>query len=609
MSLVLGIYDPSGTRDFGPQIERALTATFKPLAPDKRFLTHQQELVPRCLWIGYTLPKDMPTPDVVIYNNQVFFVGELFDGTDIKDYLPADPDVFAQHVTGPEPGRWFEKLVGRFLVAWWDKSTRTLHLANDALGRLEVFIYGPDKHGRVAFSTNLLSLALSGLFEPRPSLLDIQHLIVADQCPVDQTHVQDVQVMAPGVVMDFTPDGQTTSHVYWKLDCAPRPLSDRNWEQIIETLLLALRRRTDPNSTTVLSLSGGYDSRVLLAGLLKLKDKLECLTLGARVCADREITDLIARLLGLNYEFVELMPDPDAFVKRGQEVAVGWNGMKSAKWFFRPKDARNWTERRVFLEGMGLEVFGRAHYYPPVPLDVIEKWDMDTLAHYFSRRIYSPHGYLFVSRGFDTYMLEKTMESMQRISTMASSNMDILDLCLLDRERRWGAAGCTKLPADRQPFLDKDFLQIISQMPYTLRQHDYVPRRMLKMLHPWLLWIPSVRGPFPAPSRTLWERGIRFLVYRVRGRYGRSEGPTVPTGAFLRKIWPVVEGMLSSKDAVWREWMIEERLSTICRLHLSEAIDLGEELAKLLAVEMWWMICRQALFEIRTTSSKYPDTA
>ncbi|MFC1976018.1 hypothetical protein ACFLXQ_06445, partial [Chloroflexota bacterium] len=246
MSLILGIYDPTQTKNFGPQIEQALAATFRHLTSDKDYLIYQQELVPGCLWIGYTLPNDMPTPDVLIHKDQFFFVGELFDGIDIKDYLPANPDALAQQITGSESEKWLKKLVGQFLIAWWDQSTRKLYLANDALGHLETFIYGPDKDGRVVFATNLLALALSGLFEPRPSLLDIQHLIITDQCPVDQTHIQDVQVMPPGVIMDFTPDGQTSSKTYWKLNCAPHPLSNQDWEQIIETFLLALHRQTDP---------------------------------------------------------------------------------------------------------------------------------------------------------------------------------------------------------------------------------------------------------------------------------------------------------------------------------------------------------------------------
>ncbi len=116
-------------------------------------------------------------------------------------------------------------------------------------------------------------------------------------------------------------------------------LTNRAWESLYPTMratpdeaVEALNRETAKWLTdeTVISMSGGFDSRVLLSSVLKLGHKPRAfLTMGNVNTTDVEISRAIANRFGIPIEVVGL--DPADYIRYGPEISRLTNGTKTAQ--------------------------------------------------------------------------------------------------------------------------------------------------------------------------------------------------------------------------------------------------------------------------------------
>lgn len=165
---------------------------------------------------------------------------------------------------GPEA---LAALNGRYVVAVWDPASGTLNLMNDALGLKPVFLWR--QGDTFVFSSNVWAIACHPEF---PKAIDPRGLadMLLLSCQQDnRTLHKDVCVLAPGGVTTVR-DGRLA---YVKV--RNLKFSEERWDWSIEKTADGMRdmlaqsiRRTVPEGSEVrLPLSGGLDSRVLLAFL------------------------------------------------------------------------------------------------------------------------------------------------------------------------------------------------------------------------------------------------------------------------------------------------------------------------------------------------------
>jgi len=111
----------------------------------------------------------------------------------------------------------------------------------------------------------------------------------------------------------------------WRSVFAPTSVTDP--QSAVATLRDVFGEMTTP-ARAVLSLSAGYDSRLLLALLLSLGERPLAITAGFADSTDVVVAGMIARALGLEHRIVEL--DPNDYLKHARDIVHATSGTKTA---------------------------------------------------------------------------------------------------------------------------------------------------------------------------------------------------------------------------------------------------------------------------------------
>jgi asparagine synthase (glutamine-hydrolysing) len=235
-------------------------------------------------------------------------------------------------------------LKGSFCAAVLDEAAGELVLITDRLGSYPLYWFSTAN--QFVFASELRA-AMSA--HPRPAL---NPRTVADflKCAFplgDKTLAEGVEMVPAGSTLTYRASTQAVSiDVYASLAELFKP-SGVNEHEYSESIKSAFATSMDhaiagPHRYG-LSLSGGLDTRVMLAALDRLGCPLSTFTLGGRGCADEVIADELSRMAHTNHRFValddhyldDLLPTVDRMVSLtdGMYVSHGFTEMLALRGF------------------------------------------------------------------------------------------------------------------------------------------------------------------------------------------------------------------------------------------------------------------------------------
>lgn len=204
-----------------------------------------------------------------------------------------------------------KQINGAFVLAMWDEAAQRLTIVNDRLGLFPLY------HAR-AGDTFLFASGVRSLLQ-EPSLpRAVDHVTMAEFLTFDhalgqRTLLQSVTLLEQGVILTYE-GGQLRIESYWKPEhpeyCELR--GEEEWaEDLISHLRRAVQRQLKGDLRTGLLLSGGLDSRVVLA---LMSDEHEgaafrTFTWGIPGCDDAKLARELAKTVLAPNEFLELPPD------------------------------------------------------------------------------------------------------------------------------------------------------------------------------------------------------------------------------------------------------------------------------------------------------------
>ncbi len=131
---------------------------------------------------------------------------------------------------------------------------------------------------------------------------------------------------------------------------------------LIHSATNALGADIESLQRTLLPLSGGLDSRLLLAMLLRAGIKPQTYTFGQPQSTDREIAEDIAKRLGIEHLFIEIKPDD--FIKQSRHIST-WTGGEASPVdgsIAMPEEFYRHNQGSITITGTGSE-YGRAPFY------------------------------------------------------------------------------------------------------------------------------------------------------------------------------------------------------------------------------------------------------
>ena len=287
------------------------------------------------------------------------------------------------------------RLDGMFGVAIWDRSTRHLTLARDAIGIKPLYYTWQD--GRLAFGSELKTiLAVPGLrFDPDSRAVHDYFSFGHVRGP--RSIYAQVAMLPPGHLLKLGPDGEPRTHAFWTARYTPAaPRSVAEWTvQFRDTWLETVRSQMlAADFDAGAFLSGGVDSSAVVAAMARMSDRpIKTFTVGfaERAYDEAPYAEAVARHLGCDHRthrvdpkhawtvlpqirqaYDEPFADPSAiptwYVSQAaaQEVKVVLSGDGGDELFFGYK--RHLTEQR--LGRLPAPVRRAARHFaalPPVP--------------------------------------------------------------------------------------------------------------------------------------------------------------------------------------------------------------------------------------------------
>lgn len=246
----------------------------------------------------------------------IFFDGKIYDyggekkGLQNKGYAFrfTDNDAeFCLHLY-EELGKDFVKqLNGTFAIVICDIKRQKLLVASDRYG-LRPLYYFSDGSGLLIASEVKALLKV----EPNSKLNDeaIADWFCFGKLLGNKTFFKNINVLSPASILEYQA-GKLNIAQYWdyEFDEAANISEGELVEGLAAAFSKSVARRLADDNRHGLALSGGMDSRAILAATGDKASQFSAFTFGTRGCDEIRIARTIARKLGMEHHIIELNPD------------------------------------------------------------------------------------------------------------------------------------------------------------------------------------------------------------------------------------------------------------------------------------------------------------
>ena len=200
---------------------------------------------------------------------------------------------------GPEA---IADLDGEYQIAIWNPQNRSLSLMNDRFGALPLYI-GGSRHG-TAFAGGVRGVLMGPGIEPEPDTDAIREAVSFGGYRLgERTNIRDVTMVPPATALTVTA-GSVTKRRYWTWSALDDgTATDRRalLEEVRASWSAAIAKRLDGSRRPGLTLSGGLDSRAILAEASR-HGSLTALTYGVPHADDVRIAERAARAAAARWD-------------------------------------------------------------------------------------------------------------------------------------------------------------------------------------------------------------------------------------------------------------------------------------------------------------------
>jgi asparagine synthase (glutamine-hydrolysing) len=275
------------------------------------------------LGIGWVCHKGSFSDCLPIWNERqdacLIFTGEHFgDDADIEmlrkrgcDCSPNDAR-WLIHLYEESGDRFFEKLNGSFSGVLMDCRARKVVLFNDRYGLNRIYYH--EGTGGFHFASEAKAL-LKVL--PHLRQLDMTGFAESFACGgalQNRTLFSGVSLLPAASIWTFAPQQALKKESYFKQDAwenQPQLQASEYYEKMSETFTRILPKYFRGQQPIALSLTGGLDSRMIIAGVPVRSCKMQCYTFSGRYreCADARLARQIAQVCGQHHEVISITDD------------------------------------------------------------------------------------------------------------------------------------------------------------------------------------------------------------------------------------------------------------------------------------------------------------
>lgn len=479
--------------------------------------------------------------------------------------------------SGPE---CLSKISGNFNVAWWDARRNRLVLGSDKVGQRLLFyaIHG----GKLAFSSLLAGVVAAGVVSPTVDVEGFADLIYYGQILGERTLFEDLKVLLPASILVFEA-GEAKLHRYWHFDHVEQhgTYNERRLDELEALFKRAVKRCFPPQVLCSIGLTGGLDSRCVLAGAVN--QGLPCIahTGGQRNSTDVVLAKRAASRVKVRHLFEPITP------QRLDEWLVPMvyrQGGIAASLHSHPcRDIWHPREYAVAVPGVAGEPVRAVWIYNPAYLDIRDpvkaRQTLQQTPLLSSKVARSGHYEQIWQLSHRSVGIRAPGEHMSTIlAGFAPREPPVLlweYFLAQEHHRKMLNKGIIIVRSSREvylPYIDHEWVEAVAAIPISERKRANIQVDLIRRLSPKLLGIPWEKDMIPlsaSPWKVKWIKRIRR----------RLTGPPRKVPAAYYTLWsrnemrPFLAALLYDPKAAFRTYLRWDRVEALLNAHFSGQED------------------------------------
>jgi asparagine synthase (glutamine-hydrolysing) len=516
----------------------------------------------------------------------VWLDGEFYNQEELKisaaNTPESDAEILLRLYSKDESLSFLNKIDGLFAAVIYDTSSNKVHLISDRYGLR--YLYWMIHHGDLVWASQIKAFLEVPAFQPKIDQLALRQFMSIGYMLENRTWFEGVELLSSGTILtwDIAAASQEARRYWWWSDIKPLP-QPIDEEEVCETLgklfCSSVERRSREVGQVGLTLSGGLDSRAILAAIPDHLSPVHAITVGKKGSDDVKFAASAAKVKGAIHHIFEI-------------------------------SAKNWLEPRV-----------RTVWYTDGQQDLQHMHAGDTVSRIgdiFSINLGGLAGDLIMGGSFlrnETYFrgINEGMESLfaEHIGCSPELLQDFNSYkglvrsdyyFLQNRVRRFTYVGATNSRLyleERAPFFDNELMEFVYGLPDHLRYKHHIYNRMLLRYFPdffanipWqktrmaLGW--SERRQKMATLSLRVKNAVRRRVNRL-GFNISDPRPFTDYSSWIRSepARSILIKFLNNRDALYTEYLSRKEVVKNLNDHLRGDRICTPSLCRYLTVEIW----------------------
>ena len=435
----------------------------------------------------------------------IFMDGKIYDyepqlrELELKGHqfsLGNDPE-FCLHLYEELGIDFVKQLNGTFVIVIWDVVNRRLLVINDR--------YGIRPHYYTIIGEQLvLAPEVKAILRHAPIKREMNDEAVAEffafgQVLGNKTFFEGIEVLPPASILEYQ-SGKISWQHYWDYEYQEERAhisEDELAEQLARTFRQAVKRRVKDDHRYAISLSGGLDSRAIVAAIDK-DCPMTTITVGIDGCDEEIIARRVAARAGKEHWFIKLQPEAlIPYAEKTIHTSDGMDTLMVSNLLFTHEQIRK--EFNVLFQGLAGDLLLGGSFLSSLIMKAGNNQEL-VMAIASELSLYSPDmlGQLFTSTYYPRVKgiaMHSLAEQLSQVPGKHPGNRADR-FFLQNRVRRGTIMGSviarSKLE-EAYPTFDNDFIELILRLSPELRLNYRIYKKFLKKLSPELARIPWQR--------------------------------------------------------------------------------------------------------------------
>ncbi len=470
---------------------------------------------------------------------------------------------------------------GSFNVAWYDKIKDRLVLATDKIGQRLLF-YG-NQNGNFIFASYIARIMAGNLVSPEIDVESLSDFLRISYVCGEGTLFKDIKCMPEGSILSVE-NGEIKVQKYWGIDQI-EPHGSYNGERLDEIEALfktAVARTMSSGVNTAIGLTGGLDSRCILAAAANMKLPFITYTGGQENSTDVIFAKQSAETVGYEHFFEFIGPEK---MTDWLLPMVQYQGGVVATLHSHPCQHFDMSfPFNAYIQGVAPPSYVHGRPWYPAHFDIYTK---NEVVAEIKRAISSANlekiGFKNIWRekykSICTHAFDKHLNFLLEHYEVNDKMMAFADFYMLGQDCRKLLNKANMIVRNVRenffPYLDHEFISALAGLPIKERVTSRIQVDLIKRLSPKLLNVPlsKTMQPIPRTQNPGWiAENYSQIQRRIARKLGISKNIKFEPNHYLYR-WSRQEmresltKILLNPKAAFREYLEWQKIEPIVNQH------------------------------------------